>query len=521
MEEDATIHDLLAILKRRKWSLIVPAVAVFLIALVTAVIIPPTYRSSSTILIEDQELSREYVASFVSGFAEQRLQMINQRIMSTARLMEIINRFNLYAGYRKYLSTEEIIDLMRKDTKLETISANVIDSRSGAAKTATIAFSLSYEGKNPEVVQQVASALASVYLEENLKVREQQTTGAYKFLEDEANDLKGQLAAIDAKISVFKSQNVTALPELFPTNLQVLDRIDRDIDMTKAQLGSLKERQSFLQSQLATLPKEGTDKAFLKQLKADLVQLESRFSDHHPDVIKTKTEIAKLEARIKSESAGQAGSSAEDTPDNDAYIALAAQLAGIETEINSANHQLWDLNRKRDLYRRRIDSSPKVDEVYKTLMAERNNTQSKYDDLMKKTLEAKVAQGLEKGQMGERFTLIDPARLPEKPVKPNVPAILLVGLFLGIGSGVGMAALREHLDRSVRSVNELAKATGKPVLAGLPEIVTWEDRQQEKQILKKIFIVLIGLAVIAIVLVHFLVMDLDILWNQFIRRIFA
>ncbi len=130
MEEDATIHDLLAILKRRKWSLIVPAVAVFLIALVTAVIIPPTYRSSSTILIEDQELSREYVASFVSGFAEQRLQMINQRIMSTARLMEIINRFNLYAGYRKYLSTEEIIDLMRKDTKLETISANVIDSRS-------------------------------------------------------------------------------------------------------------------------------------------------------------------------------------------------------------------------------------------------------------------------------------------------------------------------------------------------------------------------------------------------------
>ena len=521
MEENVTIHDLLAILKRRKWSLILPAVSVFLIALAAAIFISPIYRSSSTILIEDQELPREYVASFVSGFAEQRLQVINQRIMSTTRLMDIINHFNLYNEYRKSMTTEEIIDLMRQDTKLETISANVIDSRSGAAKTATIAFSLSYEGKRPEVVQQVASALASFYLEENLKVREQQTTGAYKFLEDEANNLKTQLATIDAKISAFKSQNVTALPEVFQVNLQVLDRIDRDIDMTKAQLGSLKERQSFIQSQLATLPKVGTDRAYLKQLKADLVQLESRLSDKHPDIIKTKAEIAKLEARIKKESGTKAGSTAGETPENEAYITLSAQLAGIETEINSANRQLWDLNQKRNQYRQRIDSSPKVDEMSKTLMAERNNTQLKYDDLMKKMLEARVAQGLEKGQMGERFTLIDPARLPEKPIRPNVPAILLIGLILGIGSGVGMVALREHLDESVRSVKDLTRKTGLPVLAGLPEIVTWDDKRQDKKTIKKIYIAAATLTLVAIVLVHFLVMDLDILWVKVMRRIFV
>jgi len=238
MEETATVHDLLAILKRRKWSLIVPAVIVFLIALLAVLIISPTYRSTSTILIEEQELPREFVATTISGFAEQRLQMINQRIMSSTRLLEIINRFNLYAEERKSQTTEDVIALMRENTKFETISADVIDSRTGRPTAATIAFSLAYEGEKPELVQQVAAALASLYLEENLMVREQQTTGAYKFLEDEANMLKAQLADIDARISAFKGRHVDALPELFQVNMQVLDRIDRDIDAMTAQLSA-------------------------------------------------------------------------------------------------------------------------------------------------------------------------------------------------------------------------------------------------------------------------------------------
>ena len=522
MEETATVHDLLAILKRRKWSLILPAVIVFLIALITVVVISPTFRSTSTILIEEQELPREFVATTISGFAEQRLQMINQRIMSSTRLLEIINRFNLYAQDRKSQTTEEIIAQMRQDTKFETISADVIDSRTGRPTAATIAFSLAYEGEKPELVQQVAAALASLYLEENLMVREQQTAGAYKFLEDEANILKAQLADIDAKISVFKERNVNSLPELLQVNMQVLDRIDRDIDTMNAQLASQKERQSYLQSQLATIPTETVDqdRTLMRELKAKLVQMESRFSDQHPDVIKTRAEIAKLEQRISNQPGKLTGKRAAEMNDNQAYINLASQLAGVETEIDSARRQIRDLNAKRDQYRRRIDTSPKVDEVYKTLLTERNNTQLKYDDLMKKSLEAKVAQGLEKGQMGERFTLIDPARLPEKPVRPNVPAILLIGLILGIGSGVGAASFREYTDQSVRDAKELAREIKLPVLASLPEIVTWEDRKQEK-LMRRYVLIGIGVAVLlGILIVHFFVMDLDVVWAKVMRRIF-
>ena len=142
--------------------------------------------------------------------------------------------------------------------------------------------------------------------------------------------------------------------------------------------------------------------------------------------------------------------------------------------------QVRAFERKRDEYRRRMEAAPGVEEGYRILIGERNNLQVKYDDLMKKHMETKVASGMEKGQLGERFTLIDPARMPEKPVSPNIPAILLIGLFLGIGGGVGAASLREFSDQSVRSGEALTRATGFPVLASIPEILTPRDLAGKK-----------------------------------------
>ncbi len=159
-----------------------------------------------------------------------------------------------------------------------------------------------------------------------------------------------------------------------------------------------------------------------------------------------------------------------------------------------------------------------MEEGYKKLMVERNNTQAKYDDLMRKFMESKVAHGLEKEQMGERFTLIDPARLPEKPVRPNRPAILVIGMLLGIMSGVGTAALQEASDRSARTTQDLTRALPFPVLAEIPEIVTLEDEQRRKRRLKvgmaSAFLVL----ALAALIVHLFVMDVDVLWARIIRH---
>jgi polysaccharide biosynthesis transport protein len=517
MQEDlASIQDYFSIIERRKWSLVVPALLVFATALIAAFTLPPIYRSTSTILIEAQEIPREFVASTVTGFADQRLQMINQRVMISTKLLDIVKRFNLYPEERKTKTTEEVITRMRNDITFKTISADVVDSRTERPSAATIAFSLSYEGPQPELVQQVAGVLTSLFLEENLKVRAQQSAGAFKFLEEEARELKEQLNTLDAAISDLKKTNMDALPELLQINLQGLDRTERDIDQMNDQLRTLREKKSNFQSQLASIPtdSDSQDKTLLKELKARLVQLESRYSDKYPDVIKTRTEIAKLEDRLRAQPTG-----GQEKPDNPAYVTLVSQLAGIQSEIESVKRQIEGMRRKRDEYRQRIETMPKVDEAYKGLMSERNNIQVKYDDLMRKSMEAKVSKGLEKEQMGERFNLIEPARLPEKPVKPNIPAILMIGLVLGIGSGIGTASIREFSDRSVRSAKELSRATALPVLGNIPEIVTWGDRKRLR--IRRVWLVVAGLAVMlaAIAAFHYFVMDLDVLWAKILRRI--
>src|SRR5208283_1505121 len=173
MEQEKLIRfeDIIKIIKRRKWALILPALAVVLLTVILLLFWDPVYRSTATILIEEQEIPREFVTATVTSFAEQRLQTINQQIMSSTRLMEIIKTFNLYADRFTKDSTEEIIENMRKrDIKFGTVTADVIDRQTGRPASATIAFTISYEGKNPAVVQQVDDTLSSLYLEQNIKV---------------------------------------------------------------------------------------------------------------------------------------------------------------------------------------------------------------------------------------------------------------------------------------------------------------------------------------------------------------
>jgi polysaccharide chain length determinant protein (PEP-CTERM system associated) len=514
MEQTKTItfKDFVTLVRRRRWALIVPALAVFLLSVVVILVWEPVYRSTSTILIEEQEIPREYVMATVTSYAEQRLQSINQRIMSSSRLLEIINKFNLYADKRNRFTTEEIVENMRKkDIKFSTITADIVDPRSGVVKPATIAFSLSYEGKNPLVVQQVANVLASLYLEENIRVVDLQTTSTSKFLEDEMKDVQAKLVELEKKIAVYKEKNPRSLPELLQYNLQTLDWTDRNYEQFNDQLRTLKEKESYLQSQLVSMLPEAE---LLKELRSKLVILKSKYSDEYPDVKKIKVEIAELEKNNNTENSQTTISKRQDNP---AYIALAAQLASTKSEISSIVRQIEDAKKKRTDYSQRLERSPKVEEGYKNLLVERNNTQLKYDDLMKKFMEARVAHGLEKGQMGERFTLIDPARLPEKPVIPNRPAILLIGLFLGIGAGVGTASLQEAADKSARSSEDLATKFSFPVLSEIPEIITLQDERRKKKSLKMIAGVVILSLVIVVMIFHFFVMDLDVLWARLTR----
>jgi protein tyrosine kinase modulator len=519
MEQNTiTMTDYLTVAKRRKWSFILPAVIIFFAAAIVAVALPSIYKSTSTILIVEQDIPADYVKTSVTSYVEQRLQSIYQRILSFSQLMTLINRFDLYSELKTRYTTEEIVDEMRKDINLEPISTDVVDRRTGRPTAATIAFTLSYEGKNPQTVQRVSNTIASLFLEENYQVREKLATETSVFLEQEMERVKGKLTELDSKLAAFKEAHVNELPELLQVNMQSLNSIENNIQRLGEELRSVKEKEGYLQTQLVSVPRieEKADKQRLDELKVQLVHLQTRFSDQYPDVIKTRAEIAELEKR-KNTSKANLKNHENDSPENPAYITLASQLSGARTDISSLKGQILEAEKSANMYRQRIAGTPKVEEAYNAILIERNNTQAKYDDLMRKHMEARVAQGLEKEQKGERFTIIDPARLPELPDKPNRLAIMLIGLVLSIGAGMGWASLREFTDPAIRSSESLVEATSFPVLASIPEIKTEEDFQRQKKKRYTWMIALVLAVAISLLVFHLFVMDLNVFWAKFMR----
>ncbi len=497
--------------------MIVPALLVMLVTGVVALLLSSIYKSSATILIEEQDIPADFVMSTVTGYAEQRIQSTQQRIMSTSKMVDVINRFNLYSEYVDRWSTEEIVDKMREDIHLDLISVDTIDRRTGRPTAATIAFTLSYEGKQASTVQRVADTLVSLFLSENLQVRQRQTTETTEFLEEETQRVRDQLEAVEKKITDFKARHINSLPEMLQINLQSMDKTESGIQRINEQIRSLREREGYLETQLASIPEmEDPEKERLRTLELELVNLKSKFTDNYPDVKKLRSEIAELEKRMAEKAAIPAAQRLQ--PDNTAYITLASQLSSTRAEIKSLLQQKMDMEAKAGTYRLRIETTPRIEQEYNSLVIDRNNTRAKYEDLSRKVMEANVSLGLEKEQKGERFTLIDPARLPEKPFKPNRLAICLIGLVLGIGSGVGVAALREFSDQSIHSPMDLAKVSSLPLLVSIPNIMTPRDRRNRGlKFLSWGFAGLLLLA-IAVYAFHTMMMDLNVFWAKLMRQ---
>jgi len=304
--------------------------------------------------------------------------------------------------------------------------------------------------------------------------------------------------------------------------MQSLNNIESNIQRLEEQLRSLREREGYLQTQLSGLPRneEKQDKKRLEELKVHLMYLQSRFSNQYPDVIKTKTEIDKLENQRGELNDKNVKSSFHDIPpDNPAYITLAAQLSSTQADIESVNRQINDASKIAHMYRERIANTPKVEEGYKSILIERNNTQAKYDDLMKKHLEAKVAQGLEKEQKGERFTLVDPPRYPEKPYKPNRLGIVMVGVILSFGASIGWASIREFTDDSIRDSYTLSMTTSFPVIGAIPNLLTLKDVKRMKR--KNIFAVSFSALFLTscILYFHFNIMTLGEFWEKLMKKL--
>ncbi len=573
--ETEDIGHYISILQSRKKYFVIPVLVVLVLAVLVAVLLPSIYESSSTILIEEQQIPQEFVRSTVTGFAEQRIQTLSQQILSRVKLWEIIQQFDLYKDMREKYTREEVLEYMRDNIKLETISAEVGGKkrRQSGQPEVTIAFSIAYRGKNPQTVQKVSGTLASLYLEQNLKTREAQAQSTTHFLEAELKQLQERIKALGEKITAFKGQYEGLLPEQQEFNRQQAARLEMDIKQLDNSIRNAEDRKIYIEGQLATVKPDtpligATGERVmapadrLKALEVALADLQSKFSEDHPDVRKVRREIAELKkmtgqtggsapirrqrlTQLKAELAQKQGKYSDQhpevkklkheialleqtpatvsppkpvtQPENPAYISLTTQIKGAEADIGSLRSQQAGLRERLQMYRQRLEQAPKVEQEYLALTRDYQNASQKHQEVMNKILEARISEGMEEHQKGEKFTLIDPASFPEKPVSPKRWLILVAGVILSLGAGFGTVALAEHLDHSVKTSDELARLTGLPILGSIITIKTTEDVNRARRRRKLIWAVTGISLIMALALFHFFYMDLWVFTAKLLR----
>src|SRR5215469_8384854 len=320
-EDSGSSASPLLVIRRRRRPLLLVIAAVLLLAALAAIFWPPRYSATGVILIEKQKLPNELVRSTVSSYASQRVQIISQRVMTTENLMNIIQRYNLYASMRRRKPREEVIKKMRADTTLQMISADVIDPRDGRPTKATIAFSIAYSSPSPELASKVANELVSLYLQQNIESREQSSRDAAVFLTGESARLDKEIKELQAKIADFKAQHADELPELTQLNLQKMQHAQDEIRDTDAELRSLDQQITFLDAQLAQINPTAQVYAStgervqspadrLKYLRTEYARALALYAPDHPDVRRLKREMEGLEAAAAG--SASAGSDAND-----------------------------------------------------------------------------------------------------------------------------------------------------------------------------------------------------------------
>jgi len=567
---------LLAYWRRRPTFFLVSGSAA-LLAILLAVFLPATYRSSATILIEQQEIPQELVRSVITSFADQRVQVISQRVMTTQNLLGLIERYNLYPDIREKQPREVLLAKMREDIGMHMISADVIDPRSGRPTQATIAFSVSYQSRSPELALKVANELTTLYLNENLTSRTQLTEQTSSFFSDEATRQSAHIAELDKSLAAFKQAHHDELPELTQLNIQTAERTDLELRDAENRIASLDSQRVLLQAQLAQISpnaqvfSDSGQRVFgaedrLKDLKSKLASYKARYAPGHPDIVSTEREVEGLEKEVNAEDGtadrlrqlseakarladaqkkysadhpdvirlqhevdslqkaveADANAGTKQTErahaDNPVYIQVKGQLDALTVDREGAVKKRDELQAKYDDYERRMAKSPEVERQFREMSRQLESAQLQYQEILAKQTEAKVSQNLETERKGEKFTLIEPPQPPEKPISPNRKLIVVVGLLMAVGLGVGAVIARESLDASVRGPDDIRQLFAVPALASIPIIVTAADRKRRKRIARYSWGGGVTAVVLAAVVVHLFIRPLDVAWVMLLRR---
>jgi len=583
--DELSLSDYLSILKRRKkWFFITAAVLFALSALFS--LSWSNYRASATVEVEPSEVPASVTmpigmsASDMSqALADLRISHIQQKVLSTGSLVDIITKFNLYPGARESTPIADVADKMRKKIRLDLVSSALANpasaQKASAGQLSAIAFTLSFDYSDPLIAQQVTNEIVTRFLDEDLKDRRTQAKETSAFLAAQITALEATMAEQEKKIAEFRATHGDTRPEALLFNQQAAANIFQNLRNLESQITTVEGTQGALRAQLATVDPYSrviadgqvltTPRIQLKALQAQLTTLSAQYGPNHPDVIKTRNQIEALEAQVGGTGASaalkakitdtranlaaaqktkgpdhpdvlslqnqlknleqqlaQAKSSSDpgaikNDADNPAYLQIVAQLHSAEEQHKSLLTQRDSLLEQQAKYQQAVAANPAVEQQLAFLSRDYDNSQLRYRELKEKKMAADMGEKMEQERKGQRLIVINPPELP-LDTQPSRLLILLAGFMFSLMGGAAGLAAAQLFSQSVIGARHLGALAGAPPLVTIPHITTKEERRFLGRRRRRAVSIIVVLSIVAIAVFHYAVMPLDVLWSVLFQR---
>jgi polysaccharide chain length determinant protein (PEP-CTERM system associated) len=490
------------ILCRRRWWILGTFFSVWALAWVASWILPPRYKSETLILVEQQQVPAEYVVTNVNTDMQDRLQTLSQQILSRTRLQRIIEDFHLYPRYQKQLSSDQLVEHMRKDIDIEVVE--------NPGKQELSAFRISYTAADPHLAQRVASELTSLFIQENLSAQQQQSENTTQFLSAELEQARQSLAEQEAQVRDFKSRYLGELPSQMQSNIEILTGLQNRYEGLTSNLNHSRQQKLYLESLLSHsraigMTSKGTTASDtvdeIASLQKQLDEARARYTDTHPEVVRLSSELAKAEKRRQlqlaaakdgSQSPGSddtsSANSGSDSQTVSPILQLESQLKANEQEIKDTQSQMKGVEDQIREYQGRLNISPIREQKLADLTRGYDQSKANYDSLLKKQMQSQMATNLEKQQEGQQFRILDPPSMPKKAFFPDRMKFSLAGLGAGLVLGFALSILLEITGNYIRTERDLRsikvpsgiEIISTQVLAGIPHLaVPGEERRRK------------------------------------------
>jgi polysaccharide biosynthesis transport protein len=493
-----TINQLLGMVVRRRWWLMVTTVLVATAVSVGSLLLPNKFTSEATILAVQQQVPERYVTPNSTYSVQQALDSLSQAVLSRSQLLPMIDEFGLYPKHRQDLGREGLAQLMRKNIEIEPIQKDPTSPDINALK-------VSFTADSPYVARAVTSRLTSLFIDENLKLQEQQDTGTTGFLKDQLADAKIDLQQQETRLRSYRMQYLGELPEQQDGNLAILSGLHMQLQNTMGEVSRAQEQRVYLTSLLdqykslstATgAPVLGAETPTpLEDAQRELVRLKSKrtsmlaqYTPAYPGIQEINDEIAQQEKLIRTmeTESKPAAKKGKTSSLSSTGTAMGGSLVQVTSQLEENRVETADLVKRENAlqaqiaqYEQRLNLTPVREQQLSDIMRNYDLSKKNYADLLSKVTESELATSLEQRQQGQQFRVVDPASLPIKPSSPKRMEIALGGGVAGLFLGAALAFLMDSVAHVFYSEKDLSSQFKVPVVIGLPSVlVPSEERMR-------------------------------------------